>query len=98
MLAKRSLTLVVGLLSFTLTSATQAGAQTTIGFTEFPVNTQTSEQYVNKGVLFSSPVGTPIISKDNLITGKVGLCALGHRTMGRGIFAVKVNACETVYV
>lgn len=98
MLPNRLFILVLGLFSINLTSGIQARAQTNINFTEFPVQAQVKEKYVNRGVLFSSLQGTPTIVQDTLITGKIGLCALARRTMGTGILAVQVNSCEDVYV
>lgn len=98
MLRNRFLTLVLGLLTINLIFAAQVGAQTTINFTEFPVFTKAGEKYVNKGVLFSSRDGSPMITKDNVITGKIGLCAEGRRTIDAGISEFQANFCEDVYV
>ena len=62
-------------------AAVQIQAQTSITFTEFPIDTKASESYASKGVLFSSFGGTPTISKDRLITQKRGLCAEERRNI-----------------
>ncbi len=67
------LVFVVAQLSLSFILSTQLKAQTTVNFTEFPINTEIGEKYVNKGLLFSSREGVPIVSQDNLITGKFGL-------------------------
>lgn len=72
----------------------QIHGQTNISFNEFLPDTKATESYADKGVLFSSFYGTPMIKKENLITQRNMLCAFNQRRA----LGMSVNFCEDLQI
>lgn len=77
-------------LIFNLAAIAQTEPETTVTFREFSVPTEVGQKYADKGLLFSSDDGVPLISD-------TGLCAYGARETLPGLGIYK-NLCLSIHI